>query len=240
MESGQVNRDEAGRAYGSREAAEGWRRGAATRAQATAVATETMLNMADIVSGSRVLDVAAGTGEQTILAARRGRAHWLGAGHRHRGGDANNCRRAAHQAGLSNVTTHVMDARHADVDAESFDAAICRLGLMFIPDLPDALAGIRRALRSGGKFATIVVSSAEKNPYVALPLEIACRRGRRPVAALDRIGLFSLGSPAVLQTVFTNAGFCNVTVQVYPRIDGIPRGPKPWRIARTHVRRLAY
>ena len=71
MESGQLNRDEAGRAYGSREAVEGWRRGAATRAQAAAVATETMLNMANIASGSRVLDVAAGTGEQTILAARR-------------------------------------------------------------------------------------------------------------------------------------------------------------------------
>lgn len=71
MEPGHLNRDEAGRAYGSSEAAEGWRRGAATRAQAQALATETMLNMANVVRGSRVLDVAAGTGDQTILAARR-------------------------------------------------------------------------------------------------------------------------------------------------------------------------
>ena len=52
MEPGQLNRDEAGEAYGSREAAEGWERGAAARAQAVALATETMLNMASIVGGS--------------------------------------------------------------------------------------------------------------------------------------------------------------------------------------------
>lgn len=216
MESGQLNRDEAGRAYGSREAAEGWRRNAATRARATAVATETMLNMANIGSGSRVLDVAAGTGEQTLLAARRVGPTGSVLATDIAAEMLTIAAETAHQAGVSNITTHVMDAQHVDVDAESFDAAICRLGLMFIPDLPGALAGIRRAFRPGGKFATIVVSSAEKNPYVALPLEIACRRGRRPVSALDRIGLFSLGSPAVLQAVFTNAGFCNMTVQAVP------------------------
>jgi ubiquinone/menaquinone biosynthesis C-methylase UbiE len=82
---------------------------------------------------------------------------------------------AAHQAGLRNVTTGVMDAQQLDVDAASFDAAISRLGLMFIPDLPAALAGIRRALKPGGKLAAIVMSSAEKSRYVVLPLEIACR-----------------------------------------------------------------
>lgn len=109
-----------------------------------------------------------------------------------------------------------MDAQQVDVEAESFDAAICRLGLMFIPDLHRALTGIKRALKPGGKFGTIAVSSAEKNPYIALPLEIACRRGRRPVAALDTIGLFSLGSPDVLRVVFTKAGFSNLTVQAVP------------------------
>jgi hypothetical protein len=58
-------------AYGSREAAEGWRRGATTRAQSVGLATEIMLNMANIVIGSRVLDVPARTGKQTILAAQR-------------------------------------------------------------------------------------------------------------------------------------------------------------------------
>jgi ubiquinone/menaquinone biosynthesis C-methylase UbiE len=206
-------------AYGSHEAAEGWRRGATTRAQSVGLATEIMLNMANIVIGSQVLDVAAGTGEQTILAAKR-----VGPTGSVLATDiaANMLKiaaEAAHQAGLSNVTTQVMDAQQLNVKAESFDAAISRLGLMFIPDLPGALADIRRALKPGGKLAAIVLSSAEKNRYFALPLEIACRHGRRPASALDRTGrtgIFSLGSPGVLEAALTKAGFSNVTVQAVP------------------------
>jgi ubiquinone/menaquinone biosynthesis C-methylase UbiE len=123
---------------------------------------------------------------------------------------------AADQAGLRNVTTQVMDAQQLNVEPESFDAVISRLGLMFVPDLPAALAGIRRALKPGGKLAAIVMSSAEKCRYFALPLEIACRHASRPASALDRIGLFSLGDPGVLETALTNAGFSNVTVQAVP------------------------
>jgi SAM-dependent methyltransferase len=122
----------------------------------------------------------------------------------------------AQQAGLSDVTTQVMDAEQLDVEAESFDAAISRLGLMFILDLLEALTAIRRALKPGGKLAAIVVSSAAKNRYLALPLEIACRHGRRLASALERIGLFSLGSPAVFEAAFTKAGFSNVKVQAMP------------------------
>src|SRR5262249_8807048 len=146
MDPGQLNRDEGGKAYGSREAAEGWRRGAATRAQAIALATDTMLNMANVAVGSQILDVAAGTGEQTILAARRvgptGSVLATDIAEKMLSVAAE----AAIQAGLSNVTTRVMDAQQVDVDPASFDAAICRLGLMFIPDLDRALTGIRRAL----------------------------------------------------------------------------------------------
>jgi SAM-dependent methyltransferase len=218
MEPGQLNRDEGGRAYGSREAAEGRRRNAAKRAQRLGPATETMLNMANLVIGSRVLDVAAGTGEQTILAARR-----VGPSGSVLATDiaANMLKiaaEAAHQAGLNNVLTQVMDARQLDVESELFDAAISRLGLMFVPDLPAALAGRRRALRRGGRLGATVVSSAEKNPYVALPLEISCRHGRRPASALDTIGLFPLGSPSVFEAASTNAGFSNVTVQAVPTL----------------------
>jgi ubiquinone/menaquinone biosynthesis C-methylase UbiE len=71
MGTGQRSSDDGEGAYGSHEAADGWRRGAATRAQSVALATEALLDMANLVIGGRVLDVAAGTGEQTLLAARR-------------------------------------------------------------------------------------------------------------------------------------------------------------------------
>lgn len=57
--------------YGSDAAAEGWSHGAAERAQWLGPVTEMMLDLAGVGPGHRVLDVAAGTGEQTLLAARR-------------------------------------------------------------------------------------------------------------------------------------------------------------------------
>ena len=216
MGTGQPNQDEGNRAYASQEAAEAWRRGAATRAQSVGPATEIMLDMANLVIGSRVLDVAAGAGEQTVLAARRVGPTGAVLATDIAAEMLKITAEAAHQAGLRNVTTRVMDAQQLDVDAASFDAAISRLGLMFMADLPAALAGIRRALKPGGRLAAIVMSSAEKSRYVALTLEIACRHARRPASALDRIGLFSLGGAGVFEAALTNAGFANVTVQAVP------------------------
>lgn len=166
MGTGQHDRDEGDGAYGSREAAQGWGRSAAERAQRLGLATETMLDLANLVIGNRILDVAAGTGEQTMLAARR-----VGPAGSVLATDIaaemlTIAAEAAHQAGLGNVTTRLMDAQHLDVEAESFDAAISRLGLMFIPDLPGALAGIRRALKPGGRLAAHggVLSGEESLP----------------------------------------------------------------------------
>jgi ubiquinone/menaquinone biosynthesis C-methylase UbiE len=130
MGTGQHDRDEGDGAYESRDAAEAWRRGAATRAQSVGLATDMMLDMANLAIGSRVLDVAAGTGEQTILAARR-----VGPAGSVLATDIaakmlKIAAEAAHQAGLGNVTTRVMDAQRLDVEPGSFDAVISRLGLM--------------------------------------------------------------------------------------------------------------
>ena len=63
--------DQAGGTYGSSEAAAGWQRSGVARAQILAPLTERMLDLAGVDIGHRVLDVAAGTGEQTLLAAQR-------------------------------------------------------------------------------------------------------------------------------------------------------------------------
>ena len=62
--------EQAGGTYGSSEAAAGWRSGVA-RAQIPAPLTERMLDLAGVDIVHRVIDVAAGTGEQTLLAAQR-------------------------------------------------------------------------------------------------------------------------------------------------------------------------
>jgi ubiquinone/menaquinone biosynthesis C-methylase UbiE len=201
-----------GGTYGSAAAAEAWRRGAAARAHAMGPVTEMMLDLAGVGPGRRVLDVAAGSGEQTLMAARRvgptGSVLATDVAARMLAVAAE----AAREAGLANVETRVMDARDIGVEPESFDAAVSRLALMLIPQRDKALAGIRRALRPGGKLAAIVLSTAEQNPYTALPLAIARRHAGLPPLSVEDPGMFALGDSATLGRAYEQAGFREVSV----------------------------
>src|SRR5690348_16439597 len=55
----------------SADAAQAWAQNAAQRNQQFGSATQLMLDLAGVRTGQRVLDVAAGTGEQTLMAAER-------------------------------------------------------------------------------------------------------------------------------------------------------------------------
>jgi SAM-dependent methyltransferase len=198
--------DPAGGTYGSSEAAAGWQRSGAARAQFLAPLTERMLDLAGVDVGDRVLDVAAGTGEQTLVAARRVgptgavlatdiAAQMLAL-----------AAEAAAQAGLRNVETRVRDARDLDLEPESFDAAISRLALMLIPDRLRVMAGIHRALKKGQKFAALVMATADECPFIALPLGIAGRRAGTPQAPFGDPGMFALGDPAVLAAAYRTPG----------------------------------
>jgi ubiquinone/menaquinone biosynthesis C-methylase UbiE len=118
----------------SSEVAERRNCGRARRVQIHGPATQMMLDLAEIRTGNRVLDVAAGTGDQTIMTAQRvgPTGHVLAtdisASMLKLAADA------AREAGLTNVETRVMDAESIDLEAGSFDAVICQLGLMLFPD----------------------------------------------------------------------------------------------------------
>src|SRR5262249_42065761 len=112
-----------------------------------------------------------------------------------------------------NVETRVLDARHLDLEPESFDAAISRLALMLLPERAQALAGIHRALKSGGKFVGLVLATADECPFIALPMGVAAGRAGTPQAPFGDPGLFALGDPAVLAAAYRDAGFRAVAVE---------------------------
>src|SRR5262245_6000080 len=89
--------------------------------------TERMLALAGIGPGHRVLDVAAGNGEQTLMAARlvgpRGSVLATDIADRLLA----YLDEAARRESLTNVQTRSMDARRLELEPETFDAAICRL-----------------------------------------------------------------------------------------------------------------
>jgi ubiquinone/menaquinone biosynthesis C-methylase UbiE len=173
-----------------------------------------MLDLAGISSGHHVLDVAAGTGEQTLMAARRVGPRGFVLATDIAEPMLAYLQEAAHNEGLTNVQTRVLDARVLALEPESFDAAICRLALMLIPERDKALAGIQRALKPGSKLAAIVLSTAEKNLHVSESLAIARRHAGLPPAPLEDPGMFALSDPAVLRSVFEQAGFREVAVEL--------------------------
>jgi ubiquinone/menaquinone biosynthesis C-methylase UbiE len=203
-----------GGTYGSAAAAEGWRQSATARAQTMGPITERMLDLAGIEPGYRVLDVAAGTGEQTLLAARRVGPDGFVLATDIADRMLAYLSEAAREAGLANVETRVMDARQLDLEPETFDAAICRSALMLIPERDKALAGIRHALKPGKKFAVVVMPTAEKLSHIAASLDIARRHAGLPPAPFEDPGMFALGDPAVLRAAFEWAGFREVAIEV--------------------------
>ena len=204
-------------------AAEAWDRWGPLIANWLGASTQAMLDMAAIGPGSRVLDVAAGAGEQTLTAARR-----VGPAGHVLATDISPAilqfaLAAAHGAGLQHVETMELDGeRHETLPEGSFDAAISRVGLIYFPDQQRALAGIRRALKTGGRFSAVVYSTPDKNPFFSVPVGIIRRRASLPPPLPGQPGPFSLGAEGVLARTLEQAGFRDVEVR---RVDSPVRLP---------------
>lgn len=177
-------------------------------------ATECMLDMAGVGPGASVLDVAAGAGDQTLMAAERvgptGRVLATDISPNILDFAAENAR----MQGLDNVETAVMDGENITATPGRFDAAISRVGMIYFPDQQAALAGIRRALRPGGRFATIVYSTPEKNGFFSVPVRIIRERAGLAPPEPGQPGPFSLGGEGVLASVLEAAGFSDIEVRV--------------------------
>ena len=198
------------------EAADAWHRWGPVIEQWLGPATERMLDAAGITTGSRVLDVAAGAGGQTLAAATR-----VGPSGHVLATDISPAilrfaAEAAGKAGLANVTTAELDGERLDVEAESFDAVISRVGLIYFPDQQQALTGMHRALRPGGRLSAVVYSTADRNGFFAVPIGIIRRRAELPPPAAGQPGPFSLGAPGVAHAALEAAGFRQVAVETVP------------------------
>ena len=112
--------------------------------------------------GSKVLDVATGTGAVAVPFAQA-----IGAGGRVTAVDFSaemldraeaNIRKMA----LDNVDLHEMDAERLDFRSNYFHSVVCSYGLFFLPDMPRALREWVRVLRPGGK---LVFTSFEETAF---------------------------------------------------------------------------
>ena len=190
--------------------AEGWHRWIPVVGAWVGHATKLMLDLAHVGPGGRVLDIVAGDGDQSLLAAARvGPTGFVLAAD-----IAPNlvalASQTARERGIENLDARVMDAENLTVDDESFDVVICRLGLFFLPDLPRALSEIRRALKPGGRVGAIVFSTPDKNLFLSVPISIIRRHAQLGPPLPGQPGPFSLGAPGALAGALERAGYYEV------------------------------
>ncbi|MHB8646489.1 MAG: class I SAM-dependent methyltransferase [Thermomicrobiales bacterium] len=176
--------------------------------------TEEMLDVADVRAGSRVLDVAAGSGSQSLLAAHRVGLEGFVLATDFSAPFVAYAEEEIRRAGITNIAARMMDAEHLDVHDETFDAAICRLGVMFFPHPVKALAEMRRVLRPGGKAAVIVFSVPERNFSPAAATAAIRRAVPLPPPQPGQPGLFALAQPDALGAAYVDAGFRDVQTRI--------------------------
>lgn len=213
-------------------AAEAWHRWGPTLHQWLGEATNVMLDMADVREGQRVLDVAAGAGEQTIVTAQR-----VGLTGSVLATDISTnilafAQQAARHAGLKNVETAMVDGENLELPENSFDAVISRVGLIYFPDQHKALTGMKRVLKSGGRVAAITYSTPENNKFFSVPVSIIRRRANLPLPLPGQPGPFSLGSPGVLEAAYQKAGFRDIQIRLVPSPLRIPSAAECVRFER--------
>lgn len=178
-------------------------------------ATGAMLDMAGVRPGQRVLDVAAGAGDQTLDIARR-----VGPAGQVLATDLSPAilalaREQAAAAGLRQVETRVADGEQLPVADASFDAALCRLGLMFFPEPLQGLREMQRATRPGAGVCTLVFGRPQANPCIGLVMRTAlAHAGLPPRDPFTPGGLLSLGAPGRMDALFRQAGFGDVATTV--------------------------
>jgi ubiquinone/menaquinone biosynthesis C-methylase UbiE len=173
--------------------------------------TRELIEQAQIREEQWILDVAGGAGEPSLGIARtvgpRGLvmctdpvAEMLDA-----------AKREALSHGARNIQFRQCTADALPFADNSFNAAVCRLGVMFFPD---PVAGLREMLRvtmPGGRVALAVWGKSELNPYSYLVTEVVSRHVPSSPPDPNAPDAFRFAEPGKLVSVLKEAGASDVT-----------------------------
>jgi len=164
-----------------------------------------LLRAAEVLDTHRVLDVATGTGEAAVMALSAVGTCGLVVG-----ADISQPMLEGARARLASdrFAAVTADAQALPFAAESFDAVLCQLGLIFMPGPAQALSEMRRVLRAGRRAAVCVISTADRAPLWghladALSIQLPAQRSTLHLS-------FSLADADHVVKLFSEAGFFDV------------------------------
>ena len=141
---------------------------------------EKLLEMASLEDGFLVLDIATGSGEPGLSAAKRiGKGRVIGV-------DSSEdmlaiAREKAQNLGMRNYETRLLESAALPFPADHFDAVTCRFGVMFFPDLLDGVKEMARVLKPNRRLVVSVWGPQDK---------------RREAFAQILLKIFDLPTPA--------------------------------------------
>jgi ubiquinone/menaquinone biosynthesis C-methylase UbiE len=170
---------------------------------------EAMIGHAELNENSRVLDVAAGTGEPGLTVAALVPQGSVTVTDLSEGMLAVASENATRR-GLRNFRTEVCEAGALPFGDASFDVVLCRFGFMFFPDIAAALREFARVAKPGARICVAVWAAPEKNPWAMTILRTIARHVELPAPPPGSPGLFRCAPTGLMRAAFTQAGLRDI------------------------------
>jgi ubiquinone/menaquinone biosynthesis C-methylase UbiE len=198
--------------HGYDNAAPGWQKWWKTIETATQEVSKRLVELAQIKPGSRVLDIATGIGEPALTAAKQvgssGHIFAIDISPRM----LSFAKERAISLGLQEIVEFKEgDAETIDLPSSTFDAALCRWGLMFLPNPEVGLSKIYESLVKGGHLAAAVWASPEKVPFISVPMNIVLKETNSPPPRT--LGPFSMSDQNNLNKLHEESGFIDIAIE---------------------------
>ena len=193
-----------------RESAQYWQRHAQTIRKMFSPVTRALIEEAGISEGDRVLDVAGGPGEPSLTIAEV-----VGSTGSVTCTDAVAemvfaAKSEAHRRGLENIFFEQCLADSLPFRDDSFDASVCRLGVMFFPDPLSGLREMLRVIKREGSLSFAVWHESNLNPFAYIVTNVISRHITTPPAEPDALGAFRFAEPGKLAQILKEAGATQV------------------------------
>ncbi len=158
--------------------------------------------------GDTVLELAAGVGDTGFEAAAKVGEHGRLICSDFSPTMLDAARQRGAELGITNADYRVIDAQRIDLDSDSVDGVLCRLGYMLMADPAAALRETRRVLRTGGRLALGVWGSPDRNPFFTIVANSLVQRGHIPPPEPPPApGIFAMASTERTTTLLRAAGF---------------------------------